>query len=126
MGILFGLVMSVLLWATASPAQAQTVKECQAKIRDLRTATLSATFTGQNAMKDQAGLIGKLDSASTKLDQRKFQDALANLQSFRAKVEDLDRQGKIAPADAQTLLAGVNEAIACVQDLIDAQATSAA
>jgi len=126
MGILLGLVMSVLLWATAAPAQAQTLGECQAKINDLRTATLSATFTGQNPAKDQAGLIGKLDSANAKLSQGKFLDARTNLESFRAKVEDLDQQGKIDHEDAVALIAGANEAIACVQDLINAQATSAA
>jgi hypothetical protein len=115
--------MSVLLWATASPAQAQTVDgECQAEINDLRTATQSATFTGQNAAKDQAGLIGKLNSASTKLNQGKFSDARANLVSFRAKVEDLDQQGKIDHEDAVALIADADEVIAC----IDAQATPAA
>jgi hypothetical protein len=126
MGISLGLLMSVLLWTTASPAQAQTVDECQAKINDLRTATQSANFTGQNAAKDQAGLIGKLGSASTKLNQGKFVDARANLVSFRAKVEDLDQQGKIAHEDAVALIADADDAIACVQDLINAQATSAA
>jgi hypothetical protein len=126
MGILLGLLMSVLLWATASPAQAQTLGECQAKINDLRTATLSANFTGQNAAKDQAGIIGKLDSANAKLSQGKFLDARTNLERFRAKVEDLDQQGKIDHEDAVALIAGANEAIARVQDLINAQATSAA
>ena len=71
-------------------------------------------------------MIGKLDSASAKVSQGKFADALANLQSFRAKVVALDQQGKIAHEDALTLIAGADEAIACVQSLIDAQATSTA
>ena len=126
MGILLGLLMSVLLCVITSPAYAQTVDECQTKINDLKTATQNATFIGQNAEKDRAGLVGKLDSASAKLDQDKVQDALINLQSFRNKVEALDQQGKIAHADAVNLIAGADEAIACVQGLIDAQATSAA
>ncbi|MDQ3863956.1 MAG: hypothetical protein M3317_10720 [Actinomycetota bacterium] len=124
MGILLGLVLSALLWITAQPAQAQTVDECQADIAALRVQTQNAHFIGQNAAKDQAGLIGKLDSASSKLEEGKFTDALANLQSFRAKVVALDEQGKIAHEDAVVLLAGVDEAIACVQGLINAQATS--
>ena len=71
-------------------------------------------------------MIGKLDSASTKLSQGKFQDALANLQSFRARVVALDQQGKILDSDASTLVAGADEAVACVQGLIAAQAAPAA
>jgi len=118
--------MSLLLWVAAEPAQAQTVDECQADIGTLKVETQNATFIGRNAAKDQAGLIGKLDSAGAKLSQGKFQDALANLQSFRAKVVALDQQGKIDHEDALLLIAGADEAIACVQDLIDAQAPTAA
>jgi hypothetical protein len=46
--------------------------------------------------------------------------------SLGAKVEALDQQGKIAHEDAAALIAGADEAIACVQGLIDAQAASAA
>jgi hypothetical protein len=126
MGILLGLVLSALLWVAAQPAHAQTVDECQAEIAELKVQTQNTTFIGQSAAKDQAGLIGKLDSARAKLGQGKFQDALANLQGFRAKVVALDQQGKIADEDASTLIAGADEAIACVQGLIDAQATSTA
>jgi hypothetical protein len=121
-GILLGIVLSALLWVAVQPAHAQTVDECQADIAELRTQTLSTSFIGQNAAKDQSGLVGKLDSASAKLSQGKFQDALANLQSFRARVVTLEQQGKISPADATALIAGADEAIACVQDLIEAQA----
>ena len=125
-GILLGIVLSALLWVAAQPAHAQSVDECQADIAALRAQTLSSTtFAGQNAAKDQAGLVGKLDSASAKLSQGKFQDALANLQSFRAKVVALEQQGKISPQDASALIAGADEAIACVQGLIDAQAAPA-
>jgi hypothetical protein len=88
--------------------------------------TQSATFTGQNAVKDQAGLVGKLDSASAKLSQGKFTDALANLQSFRTRVVTLDQQGKISHTDALALIVSADEAIACVQGLIDAQAAPTA
>ena len=125
-GILLGLLMPLLLWVAAEPAQAQTVDECQADIAALKVQTQNAAFIGQNAAKDQAGLIGKLDSASPKLGQGKFQDALANLQSFRAKVVALDQQGKIAHEDALVLIAGADEAIACIQGLIDAQAAPVA
>ena len=126
MGLLLGLVLSALMWVGVQPAHAQSVDECQADIAALKVQTQNATFIGQNAAKDQAGLIGKLDSASAKLSQGKFQDALANLQSFRARVDTLDQQGKIDHEDALALIAGAYETIACVQGLIDAQATPAA
>jgi hypothetical protein len=125
-GILLGIVLSALLWMTAQPAHAQTVDECQADIAALRVQTLRTSFIGQNAAKDKEGLVGKLDSASTKLSQSKFQDALANLQSFRTKVVALEQQGKISSTDASALIAGVDEAIACVQGLIDPQAAPTA
>jgi hypothetical protein len=83
-GILLGLVLSTLMWVAVQPAYAQSVDECQADIAALRVQTQNATFIGQNAAKDQAGLIGKLDSASAKLSQGKFQDALANVQRASA------------------------------------------
>jgi hypothetical protein len=126
MSILLGLVLSALLWVAAQPAHAQTVDECEADIAALKVQTQNATFIGQSAAKDEAGLVGKLDSASAKLSQGKFQDALANLQSYRTKVVALDQQGKISPHDALVLIAGADEAIACVQGLIDAQTPSAA
>ena len=118
MGILLGLLMSVLLWATASPAQAQeTVADCQAKIDNLISATKAANFTGQNAEKNQAGLVGKLTNASQKLEEGKNADAIQKLRDFQRTVTALEAQGKIAPADAQTLLAGAQDAIDCIQGL---------
>ena len=124
---LIGLTLSALLMLmSTAPAQAQTLVECQAEIAALKGQTANATFNGQNAAKDEASLIGKLDSASVKLERGKYDDALANLQSFRAKVDTLDQQGKIVDKDALELKNGADKAIACVQGLIDAQATSAA
>ena len=114
------------MWVAAQPAHAQTIDECQADIAALRAQTKDVTFIGQNAAKDQAGLVGKLDSASTKLSQGKFADALANLQSFRARIVTLEQQGKISHADATALITGADETLACVQGLIDAQATPTA
>jgi hypothetical protein len=54
------------------------------------------------------------------------QDALANLQSFRAKVGALEQQGKISSTNAAALISGADGSIACVQGLIDAQAAPAA
>jgi hypothetical protein len=95
-------------------AAAESVAECQAKIEALRAATAGATFTIE---KDRTGLLGKLNSASAKLAQGKFADAIQALTQFRDKVATLQSQGKIAPDDATALIAGANDAIACVQSL---------
>jgi hypothetical protein len=96
---------------------AESVADCQARIEALRAATESATFSGRNAAKEQTGLLGKLDSASSKLAQGKFEDAIQSLTQFRDKVTTLQGQGKIDPDDANALIAGADDAIACVQSL---------
>jgi hypothetical protein len=129
-GLLIGLVLSALLvLLTTATAQAQTVDECQAEITQVRTLLTDTTnpnyvdsFTNE---KDRTGLVGKLDSASTKLSQGKTQDALNNLTSVRDKVGTLVVQGKLSQADADVLLPEINEAIACVEGL-QAQAPTAA
>jgi len=121
-GLLAGIALSLLLVLMATaPAQAQTAEECQAEIAQARALLTDTTnpdyvdsFTNE---KDRTGLIGKLDSASSKLSQGKTQDALANLISVRDKVGTLVAQGKLDPADGEVLLAAVNEAIACVEGL---------
>ena len=111
-------VVAASLGIIAASAFAQTAAdECSAQIETLKTQTRETTFVGQNAAKDQAGLIGKLDSATKKLAEGKNQDALANLTSFRDKVATLAAQGKVSQADADALIAGANDAIACVQGL---------
>ena len=87
-----------------------------------RATAAAQTFKNE---KDRTGLLGKLDSASTKLTQGKTQDALVNLTSFRDKVTTLAAQGKLGRAEADALIAGANEAIACVTDLQTQAATAA-
>ena len=116
-GLLLGLLTlsALLILMSTAPAQAQTLTDCQTKITDLRAATEAAqTFT--NA-KDKAGLVGKLDSASVKLTEGKTADALKNLDSFLTKVRTLDAQDKLGEAEANALIAGAEDARACVAEL---------
>jgi hypothetical protein len=114
-GLLLGLTLSLLMWVSASPAQAESLEGCQDKIADLRASTLAAqTFTND---KDQTGLIGKLDSASTKLEQGKTEDGIKNLTDFSDKVSTLAGQGKLDQAEADALVVDANEAIACIMAL---------
>ena len=117
MGILLGLLMSVFLWATVSPAHAQTsdFQECQVQITSLEAQTASVTFLGQNPDKSEASLLNKLTQASLKLDANKPQDAIQKLTDFQITVDSLLAGGKISDEDAATLIAGANDVIACIQ-----------
>ena len=111
MGILLGLLMSVFLWATVSPAQAQTsdFQECQDKITSLEEQTASVTSD-----KSEASLLNKLTQASSKLKADKPQDAIQKLTDFQNAVTSLLAGDKISDADATTLIAGANDVIACI------------
>jgi hypothetical protein len=129
-GLLLGLTLSLLMWVSAPPAQAETAGECQAEIAQVRailTDTTNPNYVDSlTNEKDGTALIGKLDSASTKLSQGKTQDALANLTSVRdTKVPALVAQGKLDQAYADVLLMEINEAIGCIGEL-QAQAPMAA
>jgi hypothetical protein len=114
-GLVLGLTLSLLMWVSASPAQAETLTDCQAKIDVLRGQTQNATFFfGQNAEKNRMGLLTKLDDASAKLAEGKNADAIQKLTNFRDTVAVLNTQGKINPDDANTLISGANGAIACI------------
>jgi hypothetical protein len=109
----------------AGTAGADTVDDCQAKIDALKVQTTSAELLGPNAEKDRAGLLDKLDAATTKLGEGKFSDAIQKLTDFRTKVEELNAaaEPKINPDDAAALIAGADDAIACIDSL---QATAVA
>ena len=124
-GLLLGLTLSLLMWVSASPAQAETVTDCQAKIAALESQTQSATFIGQNAAKNEAGLLAKLDDASEKLAEGKNADAIQKLTDFKTTVNSLAGGGKIAPADAQRLVSGADDAIACIT-AVDTQTSTVA
>jgi len=112
---------ALALFVAAPLAQATTITEVQAMITTLKTKTTSVLITGKSAEKDRAGLVAKLDEASLKVDQAKFCDAIAKLNDFKARVNQLIAAGKINqdPAagttgtellnDADAIIAGLNE-----------------
>lgn len=109
-------LLAVIGLATA--ANAATAEECQAKIDALTVQTASAEFFGHNADKDRAGLLGELDGATTKLAEGKLADAVQKLTDFRTTIEGLNvTKVKINPDDAAALIAGANDAIACIDSL---------
>jgi hypothetical protein len=121
----------LLVLMVTAPVHAQTVEGCQAEIAQVKSLLddpANPNYVDVDSFtnpKDRLGLIGKLDSATTKLAQGKTADALANLTSVRDKVSSLAAQGKLDQADADVLLAETNEAITCVEGL-GAQAQTAA
>lgn len=121
--ISFAAIVCALAMFVAAPlAHATTVKEVQAMIASLRTKTESVVITGKSADKDLNGLIGKLDEASLKVDQGKFCDAVAKLNDFKVRVNDLIAAGKINQDSSlgttgQELLADADLTITALNEL---------
>jgi len=108
-------VFALSMLLAARPANAD-IPTCHQLIQGLREATAGVTISE----KDRATLQSKLTDADAKIDQAKFCDALGKLIQFREKVNSLlaAAKPKISQEDADLLLSGVNDAIACVQELI--------
>ena len=113
------LTRSLLMWVSASPAQAHTLEECQTQIIELKSLTESkeTTFIGQNAEKNRTNLMAKLDNASQKLAEGKNADAIQKLTDFETRVNSLAGSGTITPEDAQTLVSGADDAMTCITAL---------
>ena len=102
------LVVPVAAVSAATPA------ECSAQIDQLRGEVAASSFV--NA-KDQVTIDAKLASAQQKLAQGKAGDAIEKLLDVRVRVEQLGAAGKLDAADASSLIAGIDSAIACVQSI---------
>ena len=113
---------ALALFVAAPLAQATTITEVQALIANLNTKTTNVVITGKAAeTKDRPGLLEKVNEARLKADQAKFCDAIAKLNDFKARVNQLIAAGKINqdPAlgttgtelisDADAAIAGLNE-----------------
>jgi len=116
------IVCAFAMFVAVPLAHATTVTEVQAMIASLRTKTETVAITGKFADKDRTGLIGKLNEASLKVDQGKFCDAVAKLNDFKAKINQLIAAGKINqdPALGTTgteLLADADATIAALNEL---------
>lgn len=103
-----------------STARAETVSDCQSLINKTADDLSGITIGGNHPDRTRASLESKLTSASTKLDEEKFQDAIDKLVDFRTSVENLATapKPKISQEDAALLIADANNAIACIEGLI--------
>ena len=96
------------------------MQDCQALISALRADTETVVLTGRQADKNRAGLLAKLDNASTDLSKGKLCGAIQKLTDFRNKVNQLIASGSInndpsVGVTGQDLVNDANEAIACIQ-----------
>ena len=105
---------AAIVAAGASLVSAQSISECQALITALRVKTQTVQITSNNAEKDLAGLVTKLNDAAIKLDQAKWCDSIAKLNDFKARVQQLAAAGKVLSEDADQLGRDADAAIACV------------
>ena len=105
--------------AGAVAAQVATVDECTAKIEALiaQTNDPATEFSGQNAVKERTGLVGKLTAARQALQAGKPADAVQKLTDFRNKVTTLGAQGKLNAEDAAALAAAADDAVTCIQNI---------
>lgn len=125
--ISFAAIVCALAMFVAAPlAHATTVTEVQAMIASLRTKTEGVVITGKSADKDLAGLVGKLNEATLKVDQGKFCDAIVKLNDFKARVNALIVAGKINqdPAVGTTGQELLNDADATIAALNELQVQS--
>jgi hypothetical protein len=109
------LLGALALIAFPGAASAATTDDCQAQITTLRTDTANVT-TFVNA-KDQTGLLGKLDNASSALAAAKNGDAIRKLTDFRTKVQTLAPAGKLGADDAAQLDAEAAAAVSCIESI---------
>lgn len=99
-----------------------SASECETRITTLLARTEDPTRTpivGKNAVKDRAGLVGKLNEALTALDKGKNADAVQKLSDYIAKVDQLAAAGKLDAAIAGELKTDAQATIDCI-DMIGA------
>lgn len=113
---------ALALFVAAPLAHATTVTEVQAMIASLKAKTTNVVFSGKSADRDRTNLLDKLNEASLKVDQAKFCDAVAKLNDFKTKINQLIAAGKInqdpaAGTTGQELLNDADAAIAGLNDL---------
>ena len=113
-------MLSLVLSIAFAVRPVDAMQSCQALIDALRADTETVVLTGRQADKNRAGLLGKLDDASTALAKGKLCSAIQKLTDFRNKVNQLIASGSInndptVGVTGQDLVNDANDAIACIQ-----------
>jgi PKD repeat protein len=94
---------------------------CQELIQSTENELDDVDIGGKNSDRTRDGLESKLDGASAKLLEGKFEDAIQKLVDFKTKLPKLANKGEISQEDADLLIAEADGAIACIQSIIDGQ-----
>ena len=100
-----------------SAVSAATVTECEQQLASLRTQVDASTFSGRNAAKEEAGLLGKLQAASDALAAGKYTNSVTKLGDFIEHTSTIAAAGKLDATQAAALVAGANDAIVCVSSI---------
>ncbi len=113
-------VVIVTLGFFYSAARAETIADCQNLIGQTTADLAGVTIGGNHPDRTRDSLQSKLDGASAKLTEGKFQDAIDKLVDFNTAVEKMAAASKpkIGPADAELLVTDANNAVACIQSLL--------
>jgi hypothetical protein len=106
--------------STAVASGAVEVAVCRDAIAVLQVQTDAVVYTSNQARQDEAGLLAKLGGAVAKLDAGDFGSAAKRLYDYLHQLENLIKNGEIAPSPdgsvtPDMLVAGASAAIACVQ-----------
>lgn len=92
------------------------ISMCKTAISALLMATEGVKIIGQDAEKDLAALIFKLDNALIRL-EAKPSDAIKELNVFQDKIRRLDAQGKINQEDSANLATCAYECIEYIKEI---------
>ena len=92
------------------------VPHCQELIAETRTLTASATFAGNRADRNKAGLLAKLDLASAKLSKGKSADVRQKLVDFQ-NFFLLSAEPRTNPDQDSQLVDSAIKAISCLDTL---------
>lgn len=113
-------VVIVTLGFFYSAARAESIAGCQNLIDQTGADLAGVTIGGNHPDRTRDSLQSKLDGASAKLAEGKFQDAIDKLVDFSTAVEQMTAASKpkIGPTDAELLVTDANNAVACLQSLL--------
>jgi hypothetical protein len=105
---------------TAVSSAALDVAPCSDAIAVLKVQTDAVQYTSKQARQDEAGLLGKLGNAASKLSAGDLDAAVKQLNDYLHQLQNLIKNGEIAPSldgavTPDMLVAGALSAIACIK-----------
>ena len=90
---------------------------CGEELNAVGDAIDAGNFLGNNADRDKAKLLAKLQAAADKIDAGKFDDAIRKLENISSKATALANAPKPKLEDASGITIAVDAAIVCIEGL---------